>query len=248
MATLIVALDLPEKDAALALAEKLRRVDGWTLWCKVGLELFTVCGPALLESLNKLGYKIFLDLKFYDIPHTVAGAVRAAAVYADMLTLHCQGGERMCRAARRMLETLAHEESLRIKTAEMLESSGRPDASPLLFGVTALTSFAAGEMPGVALTPSAFAVYLAAKARAWGLDGVVCAGTEVKRIKAASPGLACLCPGIRPQGFAADDQRRVMTPREAVQAGADFLVIGRPILSASDPVGALSGILQEICS
>jgi orotidine-5'-phosphate decarboxylase len=231
MATLIVALDLSEKDAALALAEKLLGVGGWTPWCKVGSELFTACGPPLLEFLNKLGYRIFLDLKFYDIPRTVAGAVRAAAVYADMLTLHCQGGERMCRAAR-----------------ELLETSGRPDALPLLFGVTALTSFAAGEMPGVALTPSAFAVSLAAKARAWGLDGVVCAGAEVKRIKAANPGLACLCPGIRPRGFAADDQRRVMTPREAVQAGADFLVIGRPILSASDPAAALSGIVQEICS
>lgn len=228
MAQLIVALDLPRKDAALSLV---RNLQGLVPWCKVGMELFTLAGPDLLEKLKIMGFRVFLDLKFYDIPHTVGRAVSAAAaVGVDLLTLHCQGGGRMCREARAAVDSLA----------------ANSPARPLLFGVTALTSFAPGEMPGIAASPSDFALSLAADALAWGLDGVVCSGQEAARIKAASPGLLCLCPGIRPAGAAAGDQRRIMTPARAVAAGADFLVVGRPILEAPSPVEAAQRILAEI--
>ncbi len=228
MAQLIVALDLPRKDAALSLA---RDLQGLVPWCKVGVELFTLAGPSLLESLRILGFKIFLDLKFYDIPHTVVRAVKAAAaVDVDLLTLHCQGGARMCREARAAVDGLAADSPAR----------------PLLFGVTVLTSFAEGEMPGITVPPADFALNLAADAQGWGLDGVVCSGQEAARIKAVSPGLLCLCPGIRPSGTAAGDQRRIMTPARAVAAGADFLVIGRPILEAPSPAEAARRILAEM--
>ncbi|SDF05354.1 orotidine-5'-phosphate decarboxylase [Desulfovibrio legallii] len=222
---LVVALDLPDKDRALSLARRLR---GVAPWCKVGMELFTLAGPALLESLRGLGFNVFLDLKFYDIPHTVAQAVKAAAAGgADLLTLHCQGGERMCRAAREA-------------------AAGLPGGGPLLFGVTVLTSFAQGEMPGIVAAPQDFALSLARGAAAWGLDGVVCSGHEVPEIKKACPGLRCLCPGIRPEGAAADDQRRVMTPAMAVAAGADYLVAGRPIIAAPDPAEAARAMAAAI--
>ncbi len=228
MAQLIVALDLPRKDAALSLA---RNLQGLVPWCKVGMELFTLAGPNLLTSLKNMGFKGFLDLKFYDIPHTVGRAVNAAAAAGvDLLTLHCQGGGRMCREARAVVDSLAADSPAR----------------PLLFGVTVLTSFAPGEMPGIAASPADFALGLAASAQDWGLDGVVCSGQEAARIKAASPGLLCLCPGIRPAGTAAGDQRRVMTPARAVAAGADFLVVGRPILEAPSPLEAARRILAEI--
>ncbi|MDR1660217.1 MAG: orotidine-5'-phosphate decarboxylase [Desulfovibrio sp.] len=224
MAQLILALDVPERDRALSLARELADI---VPWCKVGMELFTLAGPALLRELKRLGCKIFLDLKFYDIPRTVGRAVRAAAaVGADSLTLHCQGGERMCRTARGALADMT--------------------ARPLLFGVTALTSFTRGEMPGIDVAPSDFALFLAQRAVAWGLDGVVCSGLEVGLVKQSRPDLLCLCPGIRPAGAAAGDQRRVVTPGEAVRAGADFLVVGRPIVQAASPRTAAQQILQEM--
>ena len=224
---LAVALDLPEKKRAVALAGQLR---GTVPWCKVGMELFTHAGPGLLEELTGMGFKVFLDLKFYDIPNTVAQAVKAAAaVGVNMLTLHCQGGERMCRAA-----------------AEA--AAGIAGPRPLLFGVTVLTSFAPGEMPGIDALPADFALALARQAGPWGLDGVVCSGHEAAAIKASCPGLRCLCPGIRPAGSAAGDQRRVMTPAMAVAAGADYLVVGRPITAAPDPLGMARQITAEMAS
>ena len=224
---LAVALDLPEKSRAVALAGQLR---GTVPWCKVGMELFTHAGPGLLEELAGMGFKVFLDLKFYDIPNTVAQAVKAAAaVGVNMLTLHCQGGERMCRAAREAVASL-------------------PGKGPLLFGVTVLTSFAQGEMPGISVGLSDFARTLADNAQSWGLDGVVCSGHEVVDIKSACPSLMCLCPGIRPSGSVADDQRRVMTPAQAVAAGADYLVVGRPIIAAPDPLLAAEQILADMAS
>lgn len=228
MAELIVALDVPRQSTALALA---RGLQGTAPWCKVGMELFTLAGPAFLEKLRDLGFKVFLDLKFYDIPHTVGQAVKAAAsVGVDLLTLHCQGGQRMCAAARDAVEGLAADSPSR----------------PLLFGVTVLTSFAPGEMPGIESDPADFALQLARQAKNWGLDGVVCSGQEAASIKAAVPGLQCLCPGIRPAGSSGDDQRRVMTPAAAVAAGADFLVVGRPILEAPSPQDAARRILNEM--
>lgn len=224
---LVAALDLPDKTAALALA---RQLQGIVPWCKVGMEMFTLAGPALLETLAGLGYKVFLDLKFYDIPHTVGRAVKAAAaVGVDLLTLHCQGGERMCREAQDAV-------------------SGLTGRRPLLFGVTVLTSFDGGELPGITADPADFAHFLAQKAQAWDLDGVVCSGREAARIKTACPGLLCLCPGIRPAGEDAADQRRVMTPGQAVAAGADFLVVGRPIVKAPNPPLAARQILAEMAS
>lgn len=227
MPELIVALDLPYREKAVSMARQLRDVLDW---CKVGLELFTLGGPRLLERLKEQGFHVFLDLKFYDIPHTVARAVTAAGVLGvDMLTLHCQGGRRMCQAA-----------------LEARDTAVDACSAPLLFGVTALTSFGPGEMPGISTAPGAYAQDLAAAAAGWGLDGVVCSGREVRDIKAASPGLACLCPGIRPTGADAGDQRRTMTPAKAVEAGADYLVVGRPILEAPSPAEAAATILEEM--
>lgn len=224
MAQLVVALDFPVKDEALALASRLR---GVVPWCKVGMELFGLAGPAVLSELRDMGFRVFLDLKFYDIPHTVAQAVKAAAANgADMLTLHTQGGERMCREA-----------------CEAAQGCACP---PLLFGVTVLTSFGPGQMPGISRDPGDFAQELAGMAASWGLNGVVCSGQEAASIKARSPRLACLCPGIRPASAAADDQCRIMTPAAAVAAGADYLVVGRPITKAADPVAAARAILKEM--
>lgn len=227
MPELIVALDLPDREKAVSMARQLR---GVLDWCKMGLELFTLGGPRLVERLKEQGFRVFLDLKFYDIPHTVARAVTAAGVLGvDMLTLHCQGGERMCRAA-----------------LEARDRAADACSAPLLFGVTALTSFGPGEMPGVSAQPGVFAQDLAACAARWGLDGVVCSGQEAREIKAASPALSCLCPGIRPSGADAGDQRRTMTPAEAVLAGADYLVVGRPIIEAADPAAAAAAIVEEM--
>lgn len=236
MAKLVLALDLPEISAALAMA---RQMQGILDWLKVGLELFSLAGPALIGQLRELGFQVFLDLKMYDIPNTVARAVTAAtASGANMLTLHCQGGARMCQAAREAVDV----------------TSGKAE-KPILLGVTALTSFAPGEMPGVAASPADFALQLASMAPGFGLDGVVCSGQEVARVKSAQPSLLCLCPGIRPAvndpGQAQnrpDDQRRIVTPAMAVKDGADYLVVGRPILNASSPVRAAMAINEEIAA
>lgn len=222
MAILTVALDFAEEDRALALARKLRPCSPWL---KVGLELFVSAGPDIVRKLKDLDFKVFLDLKFYDIPNTVAAAaVAAQKTGADMLTLHLQGGKRMCGAA---LAALGGQR-------------------PLLAGVTALTSFASGEMPGIAAEPGAFGRELALAAAKWGLDGVVCSGWEVHAIKQRTPGMICVCPGIRPAGSASQDQRRIMTPAQAVSAGADFLVIGRPITENASPESAARDILAEM--
>lgn len=227
MSQLIIALDVPDREKALGISHELR---GVLTWCKVGLELFTLGGPRLVERLKEQGFHVFLDLKFYDIPHTVARAVAAAvSLGVDLLTLHCQGGERMCCAA-----------------LEARDKASHASSTPLLFGVTALTSFGPGEMPGITAPPGIFARDLASAAATWGLDGVVCSGHEVHAIKAAAPAFRCLCPGIRPGGAATDDQRRTMTPAEAVVAGADYLVVGRPILEAPEPVHAAVALLEEM--
>lgn len=224
MAELIVALDLPTPMAASRLASRLAGKIGWV---KVGLELFISGGPAMVHDLKEAGFKIFLDLKFYDIPHTVARAVvKAAETGANMLTLHCQGGAKMCLAAREAL--LGH------------------DNPPLLLGVTVLTSFAVGEMPGISLPPEQFAELLALNARNFGLDGVVCSGLEVAGIKAACPDIVAVCPGIRPCGSDRGDQARVVTPASAVANGADFIVAGRPVLESPDPVKVVNEILHEM--
>lgn len=223
MASLIIALDTGNAATAKELARGLK---GGIEWLKVGLELFTAVGPAIIHDLKNMGFRVFLDLKFYDIPNTVAGAVKSAmSLNVDMLTLHLQGGERMCLAAR--------------------DAIGHAEKGPLLFGVTALTSFADGEMPGINISPAQFGLDLAMNAKKWGMDGVVCSGGEVDKIRRAA-NIPCLCPGIRPVGQEKGDQRRVMTPAEAVAAGADFLVVGRPVTKAADPSAAVRDILAEM--
>lgn len=227
MAELIVALDLENASKALRLAKSL---EGLVNWYKVGLELFIAQGPEIVRQLKHQGARVFLDLKLYDIPNTVAAAVRSACrLDADILSLHCQGGRRMCEIA--------------IQAAQ--EASAHP---PLLFGVTALTSFADGEMPGISIPTVDYALELAALADAWALPGIVCSGFELPKIKSLFPRLLCLCPGIRPQAAAKSDQRRVVSPSEAVKAGADFLVVGRPISQAPNPAKAAAEILAGMNS
>lgn len=224
MAELILALDVAKPQKAMRLAGELSGIVGWV---KVGLELFSRGGAGLVLGLAEQGFKIFLDLKFYDIPNTVSRAVAAVGEWnVGMLTVHCQGGEKMCRAA--------------------LEAAQKFAAPPLVFGVTALTSFGPGEMPGISAAPSDFAFSLAGKADQWGMDGVVCSGREVGAVKNAFPRLLALCPGIRPAGSSADDQKRSVTPATACREGADFLVVGRPILNAASPLEAALSIQAEI--
>ena len=229
MAQLIVALDYTNAEDALATAESLR---GCPIWMKVGLELFTHEGPAVVKKLKDMGFKVMLDLKMFDIPNTVAGGVRSACLMGvDLITLHARGGERMIHAA--------------VDAVRQSAEEGGP--KPLLFAVTVLTSMAPGELPGYGENLSGLAVDLAAGGQAWGLDGVVCSGHEVEAIKSRCPGLMCLTPGIRPaSGSASDDQRRIMTPAQAVRIGSDFLVVGRPITKAPVPADAARAILDEM--
>ena len=223
----IVALDFPEAAPALALAA---RLDPRACRVKVGKELFVSAGPALLDELHARGHQVFLDLKFHDIPNTVAGACRAAArLGVWMLNVHASGGDAMLRAAR-----------------EAVAVAARP---PLLIGVTVLTSLSAEALArvGFAGTPEANVERLARLCAESALDGVVCSALEAPRLRSSfGPKFALVTPGIRPGGPARDDQARVATPLEAVRLGADYLVVGRPITGAADPSAALESINQSL--
>ena len=224
---IIVALDFPTRDAALALADQL---DPALCRVKVGKELFTRCGPEIVGALAGKGFEVFLDLKFHDIPNTTAMAVKAAAEMGVwMVNVHCSGGLRMMAACR---ETLA-------------QLSG---AKPLLIGVTVLTSMERSDLAGIGLDiePQQQVLRLAALAAEAGLDGLVCSAQEAQALKAAHPALQLVTPGIRPAGSAQDDQRRILTPRQALEQGSDYLVIGRPISQAADPAQALATIVAEL--
>ncbi len=224
---IIVALDFPSRDAALALAGQL---DPALTRVKVGKELFTRCGPSIVEALQQLGFEVFLDLKFHDIPNTTAMAVKAAAELGVwMVNVHCSGGLRMMAACRETLDRIS-------------------GAKPLLIGVTVLTSMERDDLAGLGLDlePQEQVLRLAGLAAQAGLDGLVCSAQEAPALKAAQPALQLVTPGIRPAGSAQDDQRRILTPREAMQAGADYLVIGRPISQAADPAGALTQIVTSL--
>ena len=224
---IIVALDFPEAAPALALAS---RLDPRACRLKVGKELFVSAGPALLEQLHARGHEVFLDLKFHDIPNTVAGACRAAArLGAWMLNVHASGGEAMLRAAR-----------------DAVAAASRP---PLLIGVTVLTSLSAEALGRVGFAGSVEANVerLARLAADSGLDGVVCSALEAPRLRAAlGSSFTLVTPGMRPAGPARDDQARVATPEAAVRLGADYLVVGRPITAAADPAVALESINQSL--
>lgn len=225
---IIVALDFADADTALALAGHL---DPSLCRLKVGKELFTAAGPALLGALAEQGYQVFLDLKFHDIPNTVASACKAAAKLGVwMLNVHALGGRAMLSAAR-----------------EALETAGGPQ--PKLIAVTLLTSMGRDDLAEIGLQgePQQVVLRLAALAQASGLDGVVCSAQEAALLKKELGTAFCLVtPGIRPLQAASDDQTRIMTPSAALQAGADYLVIGRPITRADDPLRALQDINAEI--
>ena len=224
---IVVALDFSSADAALNFCE---RIQPGMCRLKVGFELFTAAGPLLVERLVAKGFDVFLDLKFHDIPNTVAQACAAAArLGVWMLNVHALGGRKMMQAAR-----------------DAVEKSGR---RPLLIGVTILTSHSAGDLDEIGLgnDPALQVLRLAHLAQDAGLDGVVCSAQEAARLRGELGHDFCLVtPGIRPAGAAAGDQQRVMTPTQAVAAGADYLVIGRPITQAADPMTVLAAINREL--
>jgi orotidine-5'-phosphate decarboxylase len=224
---IIVALDFPDAASALALVA---RLDPALCRLKVGKELFTVAGPDLVRTLVERGFDVFLDLKFHDIPNTVAAACRAAAgLGVWMMNVHASGGRRMMTAAREALAELPQR--------------------PLLIAVTVLTSMSAEDLVevGVNAAPADQVLRLARLAEASGLDGVVCSAQEAALLSGElGAGFRLVTPGIRPAGADIGDQRRVMTPAEALQAGATDLVIGRPITGAADPLDALKRIQTEI--
>lgn len=224
---LIVALDFPGADEALALSQ---RLDPAQCRLKVGKELFTRAGPAVLEELAAQGFQIFLDLKFHDIPNTVAAACEAAAdLGVWMINVHALGGRRMMTQA-----------------AERL--AGRRER-PLLVAVTILTSMSAQDLQEVGLpgNPAEQVSRLAALAQDCGLDGVVCSAEEAGTLRRQrGAGFCLVTPGIRPQGADAGDQKRIATPARAVRDGATYLVVGRPVTRAAEPPEALQAINREV--
>jgi orotidine-5'-phosphate decarboxylase len=226
---LIVALDSPDAPSALDLV---RRLDGTCTWFKVGLELFVSAGPAILEPLLGQGYSLFLDLKFHDIPNTVAGAVRSASrLGARMLTVHASGGPAMLKAARQALEGVTE--------------------PPELLAVTMLTSMDSEQMSAVGLerSPAQQVNLLAQMTLESGIRGFVCSPQEVAAVRAlAGAEAAIVVPGIRPAGSNVGDQKRIATPAETLRMGASYLVVGRPITQAADPAAAASAILAEMAT
>jgi orotidine-5'-phosphate decarboxylase len=227
LAPVVVAIDRPDLASALALAT---RLDPALCRLKVGMELFTAAGPAAVEALQKQGFEVFLDLKFHDIPNTVAGACRsAAALGVWMINVHAGGGPRMLAAA-----------------ADAVASASRP---PILVGVTVLTSMDETELAavGVAAEPATQVLRLATACADAGLNGVVCSPLEIGPLRTAlGREFVLVTPGIRSPGDAPDDQRRTLAPAAALDAGADYLVIGRPITGAADPLAALQGIVTSL--
>jgi orotidine-5'-phosphate decarboxylase len=219
------AIDRPDTAGAIALARSLRGAVGGI---KLGLEFFCASGPEGIRTVAADGLPIFLDLKLHDIPNTVAGAVRSAlSLQPAMLTLHATGGSAMLRAA-----------------CEAKRASG---SSTLLLAVTVLTSLDDEDLraTGVASAAGDQVERLAQLAVNTGIDGLVCSPHEIARLrKIVPPSVKLVVPGIRPAGPAGDDQKRVMTPREALDAGADVLVIGRPITGAPDPAAAARALLE----
>ncbi|MGC2457676.1 MAG: orotidine-5'-phosphate decarboxylase [Gallionellaceae bacterium] len=224
---IIVALDYPQAAPAL---ELVARLEPGLCRLKVGKELFTATGPQLLEQFMRRGFEVFLDLKFHDIPNTTAQACKAAAALGVwMVNVHALGGRRMMEAAR-----------------EAVAQAPRP---PKLIAVTVLTSMAQEDLMelGIDAKPADLVLRLATLARGSGLDGVVCSAQEATLLRRHCGDEFCLVtPGIRPADTAANDQSRIMTPRAALQAGSSYLVIGRPITLAADPLLALQKISEQI--
>jgi len=228
MATkLIVALDVPELSEAVSLVEKLgKEVE----WYKVGKQLFTKYGPEVIRMLKQHGKKVFLDMKFHDIPNTVAQAIHSAAfIGADLVNVHASGGPTMLKAA-----------------AQAAKETG-----VTVIAVTVLTSLDQAELQAIGLdvTPAQQVSRLAALTKEAGLAGVVCSSQEIELVhNACGMDFLTIVPGIRPAGAALGDQKRVMTPALAAKAGADFIVVGRPIVKAEDPQAAAFAVNQELLS
>ncbi|MEJ2141811.1 MAG: orotidine-5'-phosphate decarboxylase [Gammaproteobacteria bacterium] len=226
---IIVALDYPDAKQANAFVE---RIDASLCKLKVGKELFTAEGPGFVESLVKKDFDVFLDLKFHDIPNTVANACSVAAELGVwMVNVHAMGGRKMMTAA---MEALANKQ-----------------ARPFLIAVTILTSMGQEDITEIGLPddPAGNVARLAALAEDSGLDGVVCSPQEVSMLRSQrSTGFKLVTPGIRPANSAKGDQKRVMSPAEAIAMGSDYLVIGRPITQSDDPVSALETISAELVS
>lgn len=223
----IVALDKQTSESALALASTL---DPDYCRVKVGKELFTHAGPGVVEALHKKNFEVFLDLKFHDIPNTVAGAVRAACELGVwMVNIHASGGHRMMAAAREAVD----------------KSTG---SAPLLIAVTVLTSMDQKELQalGISARIEEQVELLASLASTAGCDGVVCSAQEAAMLSDKLPTLIKVTPGIRLAGDDASDQRRVMTPVKAIESGADYLVIGRSVTGSPDPVATLKNISDDL--
>lgn len=226
---LILALDLPDRESALKILDGLR---GKLEWVKIGLQMYLKYGADFVREVSGMGFKIFLDLKLFDIPNTVASAVESvSALPVSMLTIHASGGREMMRRA--------------------VESAAERNPELLILGVTVLTSFDADSLAetGVELEPEWQVEKLAKLAVDSGLKGLVCSPLEIEGLRSISPeDTVLVTPGIRPSGSSADEQKRIMTPADAARAGSDFIVVGRPILKAENPAFAVSKILEEIAN
>lgn len=226
---LIVALDFDNGLRARQVASAIRNTAGWL---KVGKQLFTAEGPALVRELAQAGHDIFLDLKYHDIPATVGGAVKAAAALGvGIITVHASGGSAMLRAS--------------------VQAAGEAEDPPIIAAVTVLTSHTDFELQetGVAGRVLDHALRLAELARNAGCDGIVTSAREAAEIRRnLGDGFAIITPGVRPAGSAHHDQARVVTPAEAIRAGASHVVVGRPITGATDPAGAARAIADEIAT
>jgi len=220
---IITALDVSHIAAAESVLDEL---EGIATWCKIGMQLFTKEGPPAVAMAKSRGFRVFLDLKFHDIPNTVASAARSAAeLGADMLTIHLSGGPEMIRAA--------------------------VDAAPgvCILGVSVLTSSSAETLAAVGIphTPETWVPSLARLGAECGIGGIVCSPLEIEAVRAAAgPDVRIVTPGVRPAGADIGDQKRVLTPAAAIAAGADYLVVGRPILAARDRRAAFEAIAAEL--
>ena len=226
---IIIALDYSDEKSAIAMVNQLSPE---LCRIKIGKELFVSCGPQLVEKISKMGFEIFLDLKFHDIPNTVAGACNAAAnLGVWMVNVHASGGLKMMQAAREAIEGNSHK--------------------PLLIAVTILTSLdnqALSEI-GYKNNTQQQVLQLAKLTRHAGLDGVVCSPLEAQQIKSqTNKDFILVTPGVRPKGSDVNDQSRIMTPKQALEAGSNYLVIGRPITASKNPLKALEDISLEIKS
>lgn len=224
---LILALDLPEREEALELLEKLR---GKLQWVKIGLQMYLRYGSPFVREIADMGFKIFLDLKLYDIPNTVASAVKSLGnLPISMLTIHASGGEEMMKAA--------------------VEAAKESNPDLKILAVTVLTSFNAEGLSatGVERSPEKQVENLAKLAEKSGVKALVCSPLEVEMLRKILPEeFELITPGIRPAGSSANEQKRIMTPSKAAKAGSSHIVVGRPILKAENPAGMVDEILKEL--